>query len=67
MKDNKRVLQVSLDIIVGSECDGVELAEEVANELERRGFTVVGAGFQEDMTECYEKQYTEILKDLGGI
>lgn len=65
MQNQKRVLQISLDIVVGNECDGEELAKEVANELERRAFTVVGTSFVEDMTECYEKLYSEILKDLG--
>ena len=63
MQDQKRVLQISLDIIVGSECDGLHLSDEVAGELERRGYTVIGASFIEDMTECYEKQYPELLKD----
>ena len=65
MQNQKRVLQISLDIVVGSEGDGLRLSDEVAGELERRGYTVVGASFIEDMTECYEKQYSEILKDLG--
>ena len=57
-----RVKQISLDIIVGDNCDGDRLAEFVANELVRRGFSVVGAGFQEDMTECYKENYSEMLK-----
>lgn len=61
MNNNKRVLQISLDIIVGSECDGDELAKEVAQELNRRGFTVLGAMFQEDMTETYVEYYPELL------
>lgn len=50
----KRVLQVSFDIVVGHECDGTELAEQVADELERRGYRVFGAGFQADVTEYYK-------------
>lgn len=61
MKDKKRVVQISLDIVVGCECDGMELADNVADELERRGFKVVGAGFQEDVTEIYEEQYPNLL------
>lgn len=49
----KRVKQISLDIVVGSDTDGEELAEEVMNELERRGFRVLGAGFQCDLTDDY--------------
>ena len=63
MKYKKRVLQISLDIVAGPECDGEELAENVANELERRGYRVLGAGFQDDMTECYEEYYAELLKE----
>ena len=50
----RRVVQISLDIVVGYECDGTELAEEVADELERRGYIVFGAGFQADVTESYK-------------
>lgn len=62
MKRNKRVIQISLDIVVDCECDGIELAENVAKELEKRGFKIIGAGFQEDMTECYEEQYPKLLE-----
>ncbi len=61
--ENKRVVQISLDIVVSCECDGVELADDVAEELERRGFRVVGAGFQEDMTDEYTEHYPELLVD----
>lgn len=57
-----RVKQISLDILVGDKCDGFNLADEVADELNRRGFTVLGAGFQEDMTDFYEENYSELLK-----
>ena len=50
-ENNKRVVQISLDILVGYDCDGMNLADDVADELERNGYTVLGAGFQEDMTE----------------
>lgn len=56
-----RVIQISLDIVVGNECDGFDLADNVANELNRRGFKVVGAGFQEDMTEYYQENYPELM------
>ena len=63
MESKKRVLQISLDIVVGPECDGVELADDVAYELIRRGYKVVGASFQEDMTECYEANYPEAFEE----
>jgi hypothetical protein len=62
MEVKKRVLQISLDIVVGCKCDGFDLADDVANELNRRGFKVVGAGFQEDMTECYIENYSELME-----
>lgn len=64
MKDKKRILQISLDIVVGCECDGFELADDVRDELNRRGFTILGAGFQEDMTELYEEHYPDLLLRL---
>lgn len=57
-----KIKQISLDIRVGDGCDGFDLAEDVADELERRGYRVVGVGFQEDMTEYYEENYPELLK-----
>ena len=63
MKNEKRVVQIALDILVGCKCDGDELAEEVAGELERRGFMVLGAGFQEDMTELYKEHFPEMLEN----
>ena len=60
--ENKRVVQISLDIVVGYDCDGMELADEVADKLNRRGFRVVGAGFQEDMTDEYMEYYPELLE-----
>lgn len=59
----KRVKQISLDIMVGPDCDGEDLAQSAWEELERRGYTVLGAGFQDDMTEVYESLYPELLKE----
>lgn len=64
MENKTRVVQISLDIVVGCECDGFELADDVRNELNRRGFTILGAGFQEDMTELYEEHYPDLLLRL---
>ena len=49
-----KIYRISLDIVVGSNADGEELAEEAAMELERHGFRVVGIGLQDDVTEEYE-------------
>lgn len=57
-----KVKQISLDILVGDKCDGFDLADEIAYELNIRAYTVLGAGFQEDMTEFYEENYPELLK-----
>lgn len=62
-ENNKRVVQISLDILVGYNCDGMNLADDVADELERNGYTVLGAGFQEDMTEIYNEQYPNLLEE----
>lgn len=58
-----KVKSIGLDIVVGDKCDGFDLAEDVANELNRRGFRVVGAGFNEDMTDYYEEYCPELLED----
>ena len=57
-----RVKQISLDILVGDKCDGMYLADEIARWLDEKGYAILGAGFQEDMTELYEEQYPELLK-----
>ena len=59
----KRVKQISLDILVGPECDGEDLAQVVKKELEKRGFTILGAGFQFDMTDVYNELYTHLLNE----
>ena len=61
MKNKSKIVQINLDIIVGCECNGVELAYDVRNELHRRGFTILGADFQKDMTEFYEEYYPGLL------
>jgi hypothetical protein len=57
-----RVLQISLDIVCGDESDGFDLADYIAEELNRRGFKVVGAGFQEDVTEFYEDREMDLRR-----
>lgn len=57
-----RVKSIGLDIVVGDQCDGFELMEDVANELEHRGFRVVGADFKEDVTDWYEKNCPKALE-----
>ena len=64
MNNNKRVLQISLDVLIGNECDGTKLAEQVDNELNCRGYRVVGSSFIDDMTECYEDDYPELIKEM---
>ena len=50
----KRVKQISFDILVDEDVDGMNLADEVSDFLEANGYRILGAGFQEDMTEFYE-------------
>lgn len=57
-----RVIQISIDILVEDTCDGFDLADEADAALKRQGYVVLGAGFQEDMTECYKENYPELLK-----
>ena len=57
----KRVKQISFDILVNENIDGCNLAEEIADFLETYGYTIIGAGFQEDMTEYYEEHYPDLF------
>lgn len=58
-ENNKRVVQISLDILVGSEES--DFVEEVADELERHGFTVLSASFIDELTDFYQKNYPEMM------
>ena len=60
----KRVKQISLDVVVGPDVDGEELAQEIRAELERRGFTVLGAGFQDDLTDLYKEHFPKMLEEV---
>lgn len=60
----KRIKQISLDILVEPDIDGMKLSDEVAEALENLGFTILGAGFQEDMTEIYEEFYPDLLEEV---
>ena len=59
----KRVKQVSLDVLAGPYIDGEELAEHIADELERRGFRILGAGFQDDLTDEYKEHFPKMLEE----
>ena len=57
--NNERVKQISLDVVVGPKTDGEELAEQVKEELERRGYTIFGVGFNADLTNEYHMNNEE--------
>lgn len=58
---DKRVLQISLDILVGPDCDEIKLADTVQQELNRRGFNVLSASSEDNLTEIYFEQYPELF------
>ena len=58
----KRVKQISLDILVDDDVDGMNLADEVADYLEERQFVVLGCGFQDDITETYMEHYPKLME-----
>ena len=62
--NNERVKQISLDVVVGPETDGEELAEQVKEELERRGYTIFGVGFNADLTKEYHMNNAEDEDDI---
>ena len=53
----KRVKQIAFDILVDENVDGMELADKIAEFLDANGYHVLGAGFQEDMTDLYKNGY----------
>lgn len=62
----EKVLQISLDIAVGSECTGKILATSVADELKHLGYTIVDAAFQKNVTAYYDalNQQHEYLMEV---
>lgn len=65
--NNERVKQISLDIVVGPETDGEELAEQVKEELERRGYTIFGVGFNADLTNEYHMNNEKKEDDIDCL
>lgn len=59
----KRVKQISIDILVDEDKDGCVLAEQIAKNLEAEGNIVLGASFQDDLTELYKRDYLELLEE----
>ena len=57
----KKVKQISFDVLVNENVDGCDLAEEIADFLEANGYMVLGAGFQEDMTETYKEDCPDLF------
>lgn len=58
---SKHVKQISLDVLVNEDVNGEDLAEIISNTVEEHGYIVIGAGFQEDMTAVYKRDYPELL------
>ena len=59
-----RVKQISLDVLVSPEVDGEELAQRIADELEKCGLIVLGAGFQDDLTDVYKEHFPKMLETV---
>ena len=53
MKDY-RVVQISFDVVIDNNVDGMKIADKMAEDLETVGYEVLGAGFQADVTEYYK-------------
>ena len=69
---SKRVLQVSLDILIDESIDGEDLAKTIRTELEEYGLglTILNAEFQHDVTEKYTMEVSVIhtkLKVSGNM
>lgn len=65
--NNERVKQISLDVVVGPETDGEELAEQVKEEIERRGYTIFGVGFNADLTNEYHMNNEKKEDDIDCL
>lgn len=61
----KNVKQISLDILVDKNEDGCNLADAVADFLGANGYMVLGASFQDDLTDIYKENYPEYLKGIA--
>ena len=59
----RRGKQIRLDVLVGPNTDGDNLALDIQVELERRGFKILGAAFQDDLTDVYAENYLELLEE----
>ena len=57
---DKRVLQISMDIVVDSNIDGLELSNEILDIILNKAYPVVGIDYTGDMTEHY-------MKDSGFV
>ena len=56
-----RVVQISLDVVVGDKCEVKYLGSEVADELNRRGYWVIDSDFENDVTDFYRTHYPELF------
>lgn len=56
-----RVVQISLDIVVGDKCEVEYLGSEVADELDRGGYWVIDSDFENDVTDFYRTHYPELF------
>lgn len=57
----KKVKQISLDILVDDNVDGVNLADEVVRMLGNMQFDIVAYVFNEDLTEDYMEYRPDIF------
>ena len=53
MENNKRVVQISVDVLVENDWDTDMVAEDIVNSLEERNFVVMGACFSDDVSDYY--------------
>ena len=64
----KRVLQVRLDVVVNESTDGEDLVRTIRTELEDYGLglTILGAWFQQDLTDQYRSCYPKTMEVLDA-
>lgn len=56
-----RIKQISFDVVVTENVDGVELATKMRLDLAKMGYKIIGFDFNYDATDDYKKIYPNLL------
>lgn len=62
--EDKRVIRINIDVVVGAECDTDNASSCIAHELNRRGFTAINSEFNSDVTDFYKTHRPKLLGEI---